>query len=134
MKRVEPGPEGVVVYQQVPVVDVQGQKAYAYLLVVGVPRHLPSHDLLVFLNDHRVNVQTARTHPSFAGDFTVYNSPTPSGAKLDPYEALIDVSAAMQQLGTVREVDVSLVAVDLSGTPLRAADLKFQDLSITRRA
>lgn len=145
MNRYEPGAPGVVVYRAVPIQDVHGQTAFAYLTIVGVPRSQPSHMIRVFFDDPHVDARTKITHASFAASAFTYNSPAGHGAKgplspgvapptPGPYDLQIDVSDAVQRLGARSEVDVSFVLVDPSGAPLHASDFHYDDVSITRRA
>jgi hypothetical protein len=134
MKRNELMQPGVVVYSQVPVRDVGGQHAYAYLHIVGKSRSKPSHVIRAFLNDASVHAATPPTTASFAGDFTTYNSP--HAPEPEPYEMQIDISGALERLdasGRANEADVSLVLVGLDDAPLRAGDFHFDDMFITRR-
>lgn len=146
---------GVVVYPAVPVYDVLGQTAYAYLHVVGVPRTLPSHVLRVFLNDDNVPNTAPPEHPSFAGEYLTYNSPPPPGPmtlapppaeEQGPYELSLDISPALERIDRAlgagpnargrrtRTVDVTFVLLDLDGNPLTSSVGRFAAVSITRRA
>jgi hypothetical protein len=134
MKRSDPGQQGVIVYSHVPVRDVGGQRAYAYLHITGSSRTKPSHVIRAFLNDGSVDAATPPTTASFAGDFATYNSP--HAPEPDPYEMQIDVSEALERIdatGRAGEVDVSLVLVDLDDAPLRDGNFEFDDMFITRR-
>lgn len=142
-RRGESGRADVLKFEDVPIRDVLGQSAGAYLHVIDVPRTLPSHRIRVLIGPGDAGAE--RSHPGFAADFDVYNSPSPGGAAAparrdgvparaqEPYAILIDVSDALARVGAVDRVEVTLILQGPAG-PLAADKYQLHDLFITRRA
>lgn len=148
MERIEPGPEGTVVYRDVPVHDGADHRAHAYLHLRGLSRDLPSALVRVFAlvgDGPEVTPVSGPGHPGYLGEATVYNSPpgpgraqpaaadrAPSRAP-DPYELLLDVSDGIRRIAPGPRVDLALVVHDAAGRPFDTALFRVEDLEITRR-